>query len=351
MPATAKAGDILWVQQRSDAPTGASGWNVIYVSQIQPGVMSYVSGEVFVPNAQNSQARNVVLWNHPTAGMTDDCAPSRETLGDENGNNAVPAVQDLINAGDLVVASDYPGLGLYGPAYYMTGDPNARASLDLIRAVRSVPALSASANFVQYGWSQGGQTSEHLDALAKSYAPELHPVATALIAPATRIKALTQISMPLPGPDGYMLMTLRGIQAAYPQLKFSDFLTPAAMEEMPLIADGCYDPWGATAMANWHQPGAMAPGSPWSNAMTAIDNFQPGGTMPYTIFQGSDDTTVPPSLTQAERTVLCKAGSPVQYNEMAGKDHTTIVPVAAAALPQWIADRFAGKPAPSNCPA
>jgi hypothetical protein len=350
-PANAKPGDILWVQRRADAPRGSVGWDVVYVSEIQPGVKNYVAGEIFVPSRPSHGQRNVVLWNHPTAGLNDDCAPSRQTLG-QAGNNNVPALDELIDAGNLVVASDYPGLGLAGPAYYMAGDPNARASLDIIRAARTIPELRASANFVQYGWSQGGQTSEHVDTVVRSYAPELRPLGTAMIAPATRIRDLTLNSMQHDGLAGYVIMTLRGIQAANPDLKYRDFLTVEGMEALPELTDGCWDIFGnAAPLQHPYQPNAMTPDSPWSNAMAAVDDFNPGGTMPYLIFQGSADDAVLPAMTRHERDVLCAAGSRVQYNEVSGKDHESIVPVAAKAFPQWAADRFAGEPAPTNCPA
>ncbi|MFC0105838.1 lipase family protein [Kibdelosporangium aridum] len=356
VPSGAKPGDVLWVQRRTDAPRGARGWNVVYVSEIQPGLKKYVSGQVFAPNRLSTRPRDVVLWNHPTAGMTDDCAPSRQTLNtadpDLSNTNVIPAIQALTDADHLVLASDYPGLGLAGPEYYMAGDPNARAALDLVRAARTIPELRASAKFVQYGWSQGGQTSGHVDAIASSYAPELRPMGTGLIAPATRIRDLTLNSMRHKGLGGYVIATLRGIQAAHPNLKFRDFLTAEAMEALPALADGCWDMWSrGSQLVNPYQPDAMAADRAWSRAMAAIDDFHPTGTMPYAIFQGTDDDTVPPAFTRREWEVLCTAGSSVLYNEIAGRDHGSIVADAARALPRWFADRFAGKPAPDNCPS
>jgi hypothetical protein len=356
VPVEAKPGDVLWVQRRTDAPHAARGWNVVYVSEIQPGLKKYVSGQIFAPNRLSTRSRDVVLWNHPTAGLTDDCAPSRQTLNtadpDLGNTNLIPAIRAMTDADHLVVASDYPGLGLAGPEYYMAGDPNARAALDLVRAARNVPELRASVKFVQYGWSQGGQTSEHVDAIASSYAPELRPMGTGLIAPATRIRDLTLNSMRHKGLGGYVIATLRGIQAAHPNLKFRDFLTAEAMEALPVLADGCWDIWSrGSLLVDPYQPDAMAADRAWSQAMAAIDDFRPAGTMPYAIFQGTDDDTVPAAFTRRERDVLCTAGSRVLYNEVAGRDHGSIVTDAARALPRWFTDRFAGKPAPDNCPS
>ncbi|WP_051399852.1 lipase family protein [Haloechinothrix halophila] len=351
-PADAEPGDIRWVQSRQDAPPGAKAWNVVYVSEIMPGVNRYVSGEVYTPAAPSGSPRDVVLWNHETTGLPDNCAPSRRSLLGHGDRPRVPAIHDLLDAGYVVAMSDYPGQALPGAAYYMVGEVNARASLDMLRAVRSLPDLNVSDQFVQYGWSQGGQTSMHVEAIAASYAPELTGLGSALIAPAVRIRDLTLNSMRSDGLAGYVIATLRGIQAAYPDLRYRDFLRNEAMEMLPVLADGCFDMWDAgSSLRRPYRPRAMTPGSAWSKAMAAVDDFDPAGTMPFVIYQGADDTTTPPELTRRERDALCEAGSAVMYHEMDGRNHGSIVPVAAERFPRWAADRFAGEPARGNCPA
>ncbi|MGP4029354.1 lipase family protein [Actinomadura sp. 3N407] len=348
-PANARPGDILWTQPRTDAPAGAQGWNLIYVSEIKPGIKKYVSGEVYAPKKKRRSPRDLVLWNHETTGLTDNCAPSRRSLVEDD-RLRVPAIRELLDAGFVVAMSDYPGQGLPGAPYYMAGSPNARASLDVLRATRKLPTVNTSQRFVQYGWSQGGQTSMHLESTAKSYAPEFKGLGTGLIAPAVRIRDLTHRSMQIPGLAGYVIATLRGIQAFYPDLKYRDFLTPSAMEQLPVLSDGCFDIWSsASSLRHPYRPRAMARGSSWRKALTAVDAFRPAGTMPFVIYQGTDDTTTPPSLTLRERVALCGAGSQVMYNEFAGLNHSSVVPVAAERFPAWAADRFAGKPAPDNC--
>lgn len=348
-PADAQAGDIYWAQPRSDAPEGAKAWNVIYVSEIQPGVKKYVSGEIYVPATRNGQQRDVVLWNHETTGVADACAPSRRSLV-VDGISRVPAIQDLLAKGYVVAMSDYPGQGLPGPAYYMAGQPNARASLDVLRAVQNFPDANASRRYVMYGWSQGGQTTMWTEAIAATYAPEFTGLGAALIAPAVRIRELTLNSMKSTDLAGYVISTLPGIRAAYPELKYGDFLTTEGLEQFPAMADGCFDVWfSAASVTDPYKPNALVPGSTWWNAMTAVDNFSPKGSMPFAIYQGSQDTTVPVPLTAAERTALCKAGSAVDYQEFAGLDHETIVPEAAKRFPGWAQERFQGSAASSNC--
>ncbi|UGT41511.1 lipase family protein [Nocardia yamanashiensis] len=349
-PAEAKAGDIFRVQPRSDAPAGAQGWNIVYVSEIQPGVKKYVSGEIYAPLGRGSEPRDMVLWNHETTGLADNCAPSRRSMYDGD-RPRVPAIEAMLEAGHVVAMSDYPGQGLPGPAYYMVGEVNARAALDMLRAVQRLPELNATKRFVEYGWSQGGQTTMRVESIARSYAPEFEGVGAALIAPAVRIRDLTANSMRGPANAGYVISTLPGIKAAHPELRYQDFLTPPAMEMLPALAEGCFDIWDAAApLRDSYQPTALTPGSTWWNALTAVDDWRPAGAMPFAVYQGTDDITTPAELTGRERTALCKAGVPVEYNEFPGQDHETVVATAADRFPAWAADRFAGRPAPSNCP-
>lgn len=68
------------------------------------------------------------------------------------------------------------------------------------------------------------------------------------------------------------------------------------------------------------------------------------------VYQGDVDTAVFPAATKAYVDQACASGAAISYTTYPDVDHLTL---AAAARPQfvpWIADRFAGKPAPSTCP-
>lgn len=351
-PAGAKRGDILQMQERRDAPPGAKGWNVVYVSEIKDGTLAYVSGEIYVPADAPGTPRDIVLWNHPTTGVADACAPSRTNLIRPVDPERVPGILQLLAKGYVVVMSDYPGQGLPGPAFYMAGQPNARASLDMLRVARNFPNANPSARFVMYGWSQGGQTTMWAESIAAQYVPEFKGLGAGLIAPAVRARDLVTntVRRNLTEQAGYLISTLPGIRASFPNLKYRDVLTTEGLEQFPAMADGCFDIWRTAATVK--EPfvhGAVAEGSPWWNALTAVDNFKPAGTMPFVIFQGSTDTTTPVSFTQRERAALCTAGSKVQYLEFPGLEHVPVVPEASKAFPTWAEQRFKGADAPSNC--
>lgn len=342
----ADAGVIHALQERTDAPPGGQGWNMIYTSEIEPGNITFVSGEIFVPTAPSEEPRDVVLWNHETTGLSDQCAPSRRTVDEMR----IPGLQELLDMGNIVVMSDYPGQGLPGPTYYMSGHVNSRASLDALKALHDVPELELTGNFVQYGWSQGGQTSMQAEAIAAEYAPDFELLGTGLIAPAVRIKDLTERSMQHDELAGYVISTLPGIQAAYPELTYGDFLTDEAMEKLPDLSFGCWDIWetGST-LDEPYTESALQNGTDWAEAMEEIDDFTPTGSAPFVIYQGDADNTTPVELTLREVEHLCDAGSEVEYIEFPDLDHVPVVPEAAKAFPTWAQERFNGETASNDC--
>lgn len=347
----AKAGDIRWVQQRSDAPPGSNGWNMVYVAEITEGVKKFVSGEIYVPTKPATGPRDVVLWNHETTGVADVCAPSRRDVR-EDGHERVPGLAELLGRGYVVVMSDYPGQGLPGPAFYMVGRVNARASLDALKAVQNFPLAAASKRFVMYGWSQGGQTTMWAETMAAAYAPGFTGLGAGLLAPAVRIRALTMNSMQDKMLAGYVISTLPGIKAAYPELKYSDFLTNEGLEQFPTMADGCSDVWQqASKLVAPYQANALMPMSPWYNAMTEVDNFAPAGTMPFVVYQGTADTTTPISLTDNEVKALCATNVDVENIIFNGADHIAAMIQGSMQFPTWAADRFAGTKAKTTCTA
>ena len=91
---------------------------------------------------------------------------------------------------DVVVATDYPGLGTTGPHPYLVGLSEGRAVLDAVRAAQQVEKTGAEPRFAVWGHSQGGHAALFAGQLAKSYAPDLTLVGVAAIAPATELEQL-----------------------------------------------------------------------------------------------------------------------------------------------------------------
>ena len=71
--------------------------------------------------------------------------------------------------------------------------------------------------------------------------------------------------------------------------------------------------------------------------------------VPLLIAQNAKDDLVAPALTAAHVRGLCRSGNRVRSIAISGEGHATSAKDSAPATLSWIADRFAGKPAPSDC--
>ena len=343
----AKSGEIHSTQQRDDAPDGAQGWNIIYVSEILDDTYEYVSGEVYVPDEPSDQPRDVVLWNHQTTGLPDECAPSRTEIDDTR----IPELQQLLDAGHIVVASDYPGQGLPGPVYYMVGQANARASLDALKAAEQLPNVETSGRFVQYGFSQGGQTTMHAEALVEDYAADFELRGSALLSPAVRVKDLTAHAMTDAQLTGFAVSMLSGLKTANPELDYEDFLRLEGLEILPEVDTGCWDIWRVASSAeDPYRDAALHEDSDWVAAMEAVDDFQPAGDAPFLVHHSVADVIAPVQQARREVHRLCAAGNTVEYHEYDDLEHGSVVVEAAPSFPAWAQARFNGQAATNDCP-
>ncbi|MCU1373859.1 MAG: lipase, partial [Actinomycetia bacterium] len=202
-----RAGQVADVSAR---PGG--GFDVRYRSQGIDGGLVDERAVVWLPTGERSG--DVVAWGHPTTGLADRCAPSREADPD------VPGLAALLAAGHIVVAPDYEGLGAPGDHPYLVGASEGRSVLDAIRAARSLG--HASGRSAVYGWSQGGHAALFAARLAPTYAPDVRLVGAVAIAPVTDMASLVDGRSPFAREPGFVAMVAAGYVATYPELDASD---------------------------------------------------------------------------------------------------------------------------------
>lgn len=355
VPPGAKRGDILWMRARDDAPAGVQAYRMIYVTEGVGGKLTYAGGEIYMPAARAGAARRVALWNHPTAGNQDACAPSwaaSATSVGGNGGARVPAINELLKRGYAVVLSDYQGLGTPGGSSYMDGPLDAKASLDAVRALRNFAPSQAGARFVDFGFSQGGQTTLWVASLAKTYAPELELLGGIPIAPAVDTLGLTEWDIKYPPMGAYLVTTVAGLNVSHPELKMRDILTPAGLELLATMAHGCSAARQTIESVTEPvaKPEALAPGQPWRKMFDENDNFYSVEiNVPTLIFQGDKDMDVPVDLTRKVFARMCAMGNRVEYREVRERTHGGILPDTVTVIPDWFDARFAGTPAASGC--
>ena len=342
-------GSIIGTEAFPGAPGGAVASHVTYASTAPDGSPIVVSALVIVPTTPApAGGRAIVAWLHPTTGIATGCAP---TLG----TNAFGQIQGLtrfLSAGDIVVATDYPGLGAPGVHPYLVGVSEARAALDSVRAVGNMADAKAGHRFAVWGHSQGGHAALFVGGIAASYAPDLQLVGVAAAAPVTDIAALIgqQGDNPLWG--GLLSYTV----ASWSQVFGLDQAGIVVADTEPAISQAAKDCLQNGAqldrLVDDAAPLAGQPVTPTGRWQTLLsDNApQPWATgVPVFLAQGAADPIVDPASTRGFAQRLCQAGVPVKFLSMRRVDHYLAAVRSANAAADWIAKRFAAAPPPDDC--
>ena len=349
------AGTVIRSEVLADPPAGAKVWKILYVSRSYAGGRTALSGLLFVPTIPAPVGgRNVVAFTHGTTGVNSSCAPSNI------GPSYWPAIDGLtrfLKAGDVVVAPDYQGLGTPGPHPYLVGDAEATATLDEVRAARLFAPAHASGRFVVWGASQGGQAALFTGQRAASYAPELKLLGVGAAAPATDLQELFEANRDAPFGRILSAYTLDTWSKVYPQLRLDQVVTRAAQPIVKRLAKICVtEKQGLLALGVLQLALKVSylkrlpwETEPWKGL---IAENTPGHTeipAPIIITQGDADPLVRPTINAAFARRLCNEGETVDYRTYPGVMHVDAGPKTAADVAAWIAQRFAGAPAPSTC--
>jgi len=368
-----KPGDIIR-QQEIKAPSGARAWKVMYLSKLVNGDPVAVTGLVIAPDAPApAGGRPIVSWAHGTTGAARQCAPSLppdparplltyfDSRSSFDHDIGVPALNRFLDAGDVIASTDYQGLGTPGVHEYVVLREQARNVIDMAKAARNLKASGAGKDTVILGWSQGGGAAMYA-AQDAAYAAPLNLLGVAGLAPAADTGPQLAGKV-FPGPfdttseshaAAERIMLYRGFAAAYPELDLSDVLTPLGMTYLTNAENQCvYQLWDSIQQ-NVPKPSTLFGGGSSAAWKKRLQQNTPGFVapqVPILVMQGTADTVVNPHGTTDFVKRECQFGTePVQYSEYQGATHQSIPVVAQNEYVKWIADRFAGKPAPSNCP-
>jgi acetyl esterase/lipase len=359
LPATADnggAGRLLRAQPLWGAPEGASAYKIFYQSTGLHGEPIEVSGMVIVPpGPPPTGPRPVVAWAHPTTGVVPRCAPSLARKRFE----MIAGLRLMLERGYVVAATDYPGLGTPETHPYLVGDSEGRAVLDSVRAARQIPAADAGSRYVVWGHSQGGQAALFTGLLSQSYAPDLQLLGVAAAAPATELETLMNADLDTSGGRNLTAMTLWSWERVY-NAPSDAVLDPSAIPVVNRLASECIESiFDILERRQTEKPLAhaflrsdnFASVEPWASLMR---QNTPGALPPHIpvfIAQGTTDALVLPQVTRDYVHRLCANGSAVVFDPVPDTGHGFVAFKASDAAVAWIAERFAGQPAPSNCGA
>jgi uncharacterized membrane protein HdeD (DUF308 family)/alpha-beta hydrolase superfamily lysophospholipase len=350
-------GKIIKIEEFTKAvPENARGWRIVYTTTSINNTPAISSAFVMTSNKPKTDPQPVIAWTHGTTGYAQQCAPTNlpEPFPLDGVTPDLPAA---IDAGYIVVGTDYMGLGTEGPHPYLIGEPVARASLDSIRAIKEIPELNPdNKNFV-WGHSQGGGTALWTGQIAKDYAPEIDLQGIIAAAPASDVPSLLDRSKD--NPVGKILgsFTITAYSNIYPDVSFNEYVRPTAQPIVKEMSKRCFSEAETlvSILTSLIINGPIYSQDPLSGSFgERLRENIPTKTIETPIFiaQGATDVLVFPDIQESYAAKRCSNGQKLEYKLYEGLDHVGVVeegsPFRADAL-SWTNDRLAEKPFRDTC--
>jgi|HubBroStandDraft_3_1064219.scaffolds.fasta_scaffold22714_2 pimeloyl-ACP methyl ester carboxylesterase len=351
-----KPGQIIRYRSVSSPALASKAWQVLYLSTTAQGKPTAVSGEVIVPTAPytgtGTHQRPVVAYAPGTQGWGPQCAPSREMAAGDFDEQF--AVDNLLAKGWAVAVTDYPGLGTPGPEIYNVGIAEGHAVLDSLRAALALPgdSLSASAPVAVEGYSQGGGAAGWAAQLHHTYAPSLNLKGVAMGGTPANLQTVAN-NINGTAFFAFLAGSAIGFAAAYPQVGLSKELTAAGKQAFAQLETMCQVQGLLTYAGKTLQDYTVGGVNPMNDpAWTAVLDENNLGKIapdvPVLQSHGLLDEVIPYSVEVTLHEQYCSLGVKSQLDSFVGEHVTTALEDQPAVL-TWLANRFAGQPAPSNC--
>jgi len=340
-------GDVIKTELLTSSKLHGTLTRVMYHSRSIQDADIPVTGLIAVPTTPPpAGGYPVISWAHGTTGIADTCAPSLAP------DDYADLANNLLDAGYVVVGTDYEGLGTPGRHPYIVGDSEARGTLDIIRAARKLPDTHASDRYLVWGHSQGGHAAMFALHIADTWAPELHLVGVVAGAPPSQLSLIYAALQTSPFKH-YLLMAAAGFNAAYGDAAapLAEVLTPKGIEALANVDHGCSgDIATATADIPTSEVTKADPSTvpTWAKLLNDNDpgKFTAPAKEPLLVIQGGNDEQIPVAATALMFDQLCKIKQVEQRWIYPGQTHAGVIAPSFGDMLRWINDRFAGVPAP-----
>lgn len=351
-PLPTTPGTVIRTEPMDTGIAGATSYRMLYVSARPDGTPAASGAMVFVPiTPAPAGGRPVVAWAHGTVGMGDQCAPSRSPNGT---NDMAGWVQQMMSMGWVVVATDYVGLGTPGPELYLVGTAEANDVVNSVRAVREFAPADASDRYAVFGHSQGGHSALWTGTLSREIAPELTLVGVAAAAPAGELADIvsaqwnTAVGWAI-GPEAAIAWTYMD-----PTLPVDGVISKAGQDNLERIANVCIIAAGLEGIARTDLGQNFFVTDPldspeWAQTIAGETPAPLPADIPVFLAQGTADEVVLPWPNGVLQETWCKAGSTISALWMGEVNHMKAAITAGPEVVTWLADRFAGRPAPKTC--
>ncbi|MFK8847484.1 lipase family protein [Streptomyces sp. Ac-502] len=357
--AAARPGDVVASSPTSfhplpGQPTRTRAWHMEYRSTTAKGTPNVVSGTVIVPDDGRTGPRPLVTYAVGTVGLADQCAPS---AGFPKGTTVeANLIQQLTARGWAVAVTDYEGLGTPGDHTYTVGRAEGQAVLDAARAAQRLPGavragVTPDSPVGIMGYSQGGQASGWAAELHGTYAPELKVKGTATGGVPADLLKVADFNNGNVG-AGLILMAAVGQDAAFPELDLAKYLNDKGRHYVGFMKKNCV---AIDAIAGaFKKISDVTVKNPlyeadWQQRLRESDLGTRRPDAPVFLYHGTLDELIPYGVGKRLRADWCAEGAEVRWAPIPLGEH--VVGAVAGAVPaaDWLAGRFAGKPAGGNC--
>jgi predicted alpha/beta-fold hydrolase len=348
-----------------DAVLGEA-WRAVYtsVSGVDGGSRE-VSGAFFVPRGTPPEnGWPVISLAHGTTGIGHNCGPSRQA----DLMLYSPLIKALLGVKYAVALSDYEGLGESGSHPYLEPRTAAFNTIDAVRAMREISS-AVSARWVAVGFSQGGQAVWAADELNSYYGNDLQLQGSVALAPPANVTGVADLvrSGSLTADQRALFpLLIVGLAQYNPDLDDHAFLhgsTEAYREQFSHCEPtGSHsentpqapNPW-RTVVDRLSEANDVKPDTPQDvaklrDALRRAALPQRPLDKPMLVIIGEDDPVVLPDWVQSAVSRSCALGGRIEYLQMPDTGHVELTWKPAHTVERWMADRFAGAAAPSNCP-
>lgn len=298
----------------------------------------------------------VLSYQHIINGLGTKCAVSRVLYTSDPNLQVREAI--LLNAvllsGWSIALPDHLGpTSAYGAARL-----GGQITLDGIRAVRQVSELAAAhSRIVMAGYSGGGMATAFAAAMAPKYAPELEIAGAATGGvPMNMVKMLEGVNFDPHPAFGLLMAAGLGLEREYPdRFPISDYLNVNGMAAREAIANGCTNEILATGTGRSVRDYASSTtlvGNRNARAVVeenSLELFDGIPKMPILEWHSPADPLIPTDSIRNVNRRYCAAGVPVQAELAYAPEHLSAAVLGIPTVLHWLAARFRGEPAPSNC--
>ena len=354
-----KPGLVLREEGIPDQPeivAAATARRILYTStdaRWRSGIIP-VSGTLYLPKRAAPQGGwPLVAWAHGTLGASDRCAPSWSRHRPRDGEY----INNWLEQGFAVVATDYQGLGGPGPHPYLNWEAEGRSVLDAARAALDHSDGRIANAIIITGQSQGSGASLGATRLAPSYAPDLNimaSIATGIISafPPADKKPSSEQSFARSVPPQLTILMMIGGALGDDAIKPDDLVTEVGKPLLQAAREGCNAELAQVVRSNGLTLANSLKDPEIADRLSAVIDMSPV-RMPVPVFlaTGLADKSIHPQRQYAAVAALCAAGSHVVWKAYAGVSHNGTVHAAYPDELAFVQAALAGNPMQSNCAA